>query len=188
MTQYELVQARRYLQQDVLALRRVEGISSTTLKIVWDVSGNESLRLNDILTVLYAPTTISIKINAKDKATAVPFLQVLTDYNEYLEGVKIWFNGTSLNRHHAIDFQNIHQTNDSLESFIELTKYDNFTMTTVHNSGSSSHLLTGLMPYAKYNIFLMPFYKLLLGKPSNMRSGLTDEDSKYLIRNHFFSI
>lgn len=38
MTQYELVQARRYLQQDVLALRRVEGISSTTLKIVWDVS------------------------------------------------------------------------------------------------------------------------------------------------------
>lgn len=38
MTQYELVQARRYLQQDVLVLRRVEGISSTTLKIVWDVS------------------------------------------------------------------------------------------------------------------------------------------------------
>ncbi|CAH2266107.1 jg11111 [Pararge aegeria aegeria] len=137
MTQYELVQARRYLQQDVLALRRVEGVSSTTLKIVWDV---------------------------------------LTDYNEYLEGVKIWFNGTSLNRQHAIEFQNIHQTNNSLESFIELTKYDNFTMTTVHNSGSSSHVLTGLMPYAKYNIFLMPFYKLLLGKPSNMKSGLTEED------------
>lgn len=38
MTQYELVQARRYLQQDVLALRRVEGISATTVKIVWDVS------------------------------------------------------------------------------------------------------------------------------------------------------
>lgn len=37
MTQYELVQARRYLQQDVLVLRRVEGISATTLKIVWDV-------------------------------------------------------------------------------------------------------------------------------------------------------
>ncbi|OWR41427.1 roundabout protein 2 [Danaus plexippus plexippus] len=37
MTQYELVQARRYLQQDVLVLRRVEGISSTTLKIVWDI-------------------------------------------------------------------------------------------------------------------------------------------------------
>lgn len=38
MTQYELVQARRYLQQDVLVLRRVEGISATTLKIVWEVS------------------------------------------------------------------------------------------------------------------------------------------------------
>lgn len=61
---------------------------------------------------------------------------------------------------------------------MELTKYDNFTMTTVHNSGSSSHLLTGLMPYAQYNIFLMPFYKLLLGKPSNMKSGFTEEDGK----------
>ncbi|XP_061385395.1 immunoglobulin superfamily DCC subclass member 4-like [Danaus plexippus] len=137
MTQYELVQARRYLQQDVLVLRRVEGISSTTLKIVWDV---------------------------------------LTDYNEYLEGVKIWFNGTSLNRQQAIDVHNTQQNNNSLESFIELTKYDNFSMTTVHNSGSSSHLLTGLIPYAQYNIFLMPFYKLLLGKPSNMKSGVTEED------------
>lgn len=45
MTQYELVQARRYLQQDVLVLRRVEGISATTLKIVWDVSKKIKLRL-----------------------------------------------------------------------------------------------------------------------------------------------
>ncbi|XP_045496294.1 neogenin-like isoform X2 [Colias croceus] len=136
MTQYELVQARRYLQQDVLVLRRVEGISSTTLKIVWDV---------------------------------------LTDYNEYLEGVKIWFNGTSLNKQHALEFPDI-QTNSSVDSLIELTKFENFTMTTVHNSGSSSHVLTGLIPYAKYNIFLMPFYKLLLGKPSNMKTGFTEED------------
>lgn len=46
MTQYELVQARRYLQQDVLALRRVEGISSTTLKIVWDVSYITYIKIN----------------------------------------------------------------------------------------------------------------------------------------------
>ncbi|XP_072950046.1 netrin receptor DCC-like [Epargyreus clarus] len=136
MTQYELVQARRYLQQDVLALRRVEGISATTLKIVWDV---------------------------------------LTDYNEYLEGVKIWFNGTSLNRQHAEELLS-QQSNITVDSLSELMKYDNFTMTTVHNSGSSSHVLTGLMPYAQYNIFLMPFYKLLLGKPSNMKTGSTEED------------
>ncbi|CAF4901089.1 unnamed protein product [Pieris macdunnoughi] len=136
MTQYELVQARRYLQKDVLVLRRVEGISSTTLKIVWDV---------------------------------------LTDYNEYLEGVKIWFNGTSLNKQFALELQN-QPVNGSIDSLIELAKHENFTMTTVHNSGSSSHVLTGLIPYAKYNIFLMPFYKLLLGKPSNMKTGFTEED------------
>ncbi|XP_050665497.1 neogenin-like [Leptidea sinapis] len=136
MTQYELVQARRYLQQDVLALRRVEGISATTLKIVWDV---------------------------------------MTDYNEYLEGVKIWFNGTSLNKEHAFEYYS-QQSNISLDAFVELTRHENFTMTTIHNSGSSSHILTGLIPYAKYNIFLMPFYKLLLGKPSNIKSGFTEED------------
>ncbi|XP_053605751.1 LOW QUALITY PROTEIN: protein sidekick-1-like [Plodia interpunctella] len=135
MTQYELVQARRYLQQDVLALRRVEGISSTTLKIVWDV---------------------------------------MTDYNEYLEGVKIWFNGTSLNKKYLIhNANNSNDTDDSLANFI---KYENFSMTTVHNSGSSSHILTGLLPYAQYDVFLMPFYKLLLGKPSNMKTGFTEED------------
>ncbi|KAM3966989.1 neogenin [Aphomia sociella] len=135
MTQYELVQARRYLQQDVLALRRVEGISATTLKIVWDV---------------------------------------MTDYNEYLEGVKIWFNGTSINRKYATE--NSINSNISIDSLVEFSKFENFTMTTVHNSGSSSHVLTGLMPYAQYDVFLMPFYKLLLGKPSNMRSGFTEEE------------
>ncbi|XP_026731821.1 neogenin-like isoform X3 [Trichoplusia ni] len=137
MTQYELVQARRYLQQDVLALRRVEGISATTVKIVWDV---------------------------------------LTDYNEYLEGVKIWFNGTSLNRQYVIEEDYRHSNISYKESLADFRKYENFSMTTVHNSGSSSHVLTGLLPHAQYDVFLMPFYKLLLGKPSNMKSGVTEED------------
>lgn len=38
MTQYELVQARKYLQKNVLVLKRVEALSSTSLKVVWDVS------------------------------------------------------------------------------------------------------------------------------------------------------
>lgn len=137
MTQYELVQARRYLQQDVLALRKVEGISATTLKIVWDV---------------------------------------LTDYNEYLEGVKIWFNGTSFNRKYVLNEDYQHFNISYKESLADFRKYENFSMTTVHNSGSSSHVLTGLIPYAQYDVFLMPFYKLLLGKPSNMRSGFTEEN------------
>lgn len=103
----------------------------------------------------------------------------MTDYNEYLEGVKIWFNGTSINRKFAVEVQHAQQLNQTIDSLTELSKFDNFTMTTVHNSGSSSHILTGLMPYAQYNIFLMPFYKLLLGKPSNMKSGFTEEDGKF---------
>lgn len=43
MTQYELVQARKYLQQNVLVLKRVEALSSTSLKVVWDVSESYSL-------------------------------------------------------------------------------------------------------------------------------------------------
>ncbi|GBP49441.1 Roundabout homolog 2 [Eumeta japonica] len=136
MTQYELVQARRYLQQDVLALRRVEGISSTTLKVVWDV---------------------------------------VTDYNEYLEGVKIWFNGTLLSNQNWKDIESTNASNQS-DTAAFSGQYENFSMTTVHNSGSSSHLLTGLMPYSQYDVFLMPFYKLLLGKPSNMKTGCTDDD------------
>lgn len=38
MTEYELVQARKYLKQNVLVMKRVEALSSTSLKVVWDVS------------------------------------------------------------------------------------------------------------------------------------------------------
>lgn len=105
----------------------------------------------------------------------------MTDYNEYLEGVKIWFNGTAVNKPHLLELQNTQYSNTSIDSLAELSKHENFTMTTVHNSGSSSHILTGLMPYAQYDVFLMPFYKLLLGKPSNMKTGLTEEDGEHIL-------
>lgn len=104
----------------------------------------------------------------------------MTDYNEYLEGVKIWFNGTSLNKQYVLEEDYQHFNVSYKESLAQFRKYENFSMTTVHNSGSSSHILTGLLPHAQYDVFLMPFYKLLLGKPSNMRSGYTEEDSKYM--------
>lgn len=43
MTEYEFLQARKYLQQNVLVLRRVETLSSTSLKVVWDVSASLTL-------------------------------------------------------------------------------------------------------------------------------------------------
>lgn len=103
---------------------------------------------------------------------------MLTDYNEYLEGVKIWFNGTSMNRQYVLEEDYQHFNLSYKESLVDFRRYENFSMTTVHNSGSSSHILTGLLPYAQYDVFLMPFYKLLLGKPSNMKSGFTEEDGE----------
>ncbi|XP_053605716.1 netrin receptor DCC-like [Plodia interpunctella] len=133
MTQYELVQARKYLQQNVLVMRRVEALSSTSLKVVWDV---------------------------------------LTDYNEYLEGVKIWYNGTTLNWRNVTTEELV-----ILNSFHSgATLCSNGSLTNVDNSGSSSYILSGLMAYTQYDIFIMPFYKMLLGKPSNLMSGYTDDD------------
>ncbi|CAG5046506.1 unnamed protein product [Parnassius apollo] len=131
MTEYELVQARKYLKQNVLVLKRVETLSSTTLKVVWDV---------------------------------------LTDYNEYLEGVKIWYNGTSLNWRNS-SFEDVSNDSSLTDAFCL-----NGSLTNVDNSGSSSYILSGLKPYTQYDIFLMPYYKTLLGKPSNSMSGYTDED------------
>ncbi|KAI5644530.1 immunoglobulin domain-containing protein [Phthorimaea operculella] len=132
MTQYELLQARKYLQQNVLALKRVDALSSTSLKVVWDV---------------------------------------LTDYNEYLEGVKIWYNGTSLNWRNATEDITLLSS-----AHTEGVLCSNGSLTDVDNSGSSSYILSGLMAYTQYDIFVMPFYKMLLGKPSNLLAGFTDED------------
>ncbi|KAJ2938981.1 hypothetical protein O0L34_g18958 [Tuta absoluta] len=132
MTQYELLQARKYLQQNVLALKRVDALSSTSLKVVWDV---------------------------------------LTDYNEYLEGVKIWYNGTSLNWRNATEDITVLSSTHT-----EGVLCSNGSLTDVDNSGSSSYILSGLMAYTQYDIFVMPFYKMLLGKPSNLLAGFTDED------------
>ncbi|XP_013174127.1 PREDICTED: protein sax-3-like [Papilio xuthus] len=131
MTEYELVQARKYLKQNVLKLRRVETLSSTSLKVVWDV---------------------------------------LTDYNEYLEGVKIWYNGTSLN------WRNSSSDDVTMNSSQSDTSCSNGSLTNVDNSGSSSYVLSGLASYTQYDVFVMPFYKTLLGKPSNSMTGYTDED------------
>lgn len=98
--------------------------------------------------------------------------QVLTDYNEYLEGVKIWYNGTSLN------WRNSSEEITILNSS-QVESCSNGSLTNVDNSGSSSYVLSGLLAYTQYDIFLMPYYKMLLGKPSNSMVGYTDEDGMF---------
>lgn len=96
---------------------------------------------------------------------------MLTDYNEYLEGVKIWYNGTTLN------WRNVTEEDVMIPQFDGIL-CSNGSLTNVDNSGSSSYILTGLMPYMQYDVFVMPFYKILLGKPSNMMTGYTEEEGK----------
>lgn len=90
-----------------------------------------------------------------------------------MEGVKIWFNGTSLNWRNATDDE-ITLLNPVHPDVL----CSNGSLMNIDNSGSSSYVLTGLMAYTQYDIFLMPFYKMLLGKPSNLMTGYTDEDGK----------
>lgn len=108
---------------------------------------------------------------------------MLTDYNEYLEGVKIWYNGTTLNWRNATN-EEITILNPRSDAIL----CSNGSLMNVDNSGSSSYSLTGLMAFTQYDIFLMPFYKMLLGKPSNLMSGYTDEDGEKLYTYFFLFI
>lgn len=100
---------------------------------------------------------------------------MLTDYNEYLEGVKIWYNGTSLN------WRNASSEDVTINSSQTDALCPNGSLSNVGNGGSSSYVLSGLSAYTQYDVFLMPFYKTLLGKPSNSMTGYTDEDGKQSI-------
>ncbi|KAG0433109.1 hypothetical protein HPB47_020220 [Ixodes persulcatus] len=51
-----------------------------------------------------------------------------------------------------------------------------FNMVTVLNGGASSYVLSDLRAYAKYEFFLVPFYKTVEGPPSNSRNVQTLED------------
>ncbi|XP_040355859.1 roundabout homolog 1 [Ixodes scapularis] len=51
-----------------------------------------------------------------------------------------------------------------------------FNMVTVLNGGASSYVLNDLRAYAKYEFFLVPFYKSVEGPPSNSRNVQTLED------------
>lgn len=88
-----------------------------------------------------------------------------------MEGVKIWYNGTSMNWRNSTEEVTVFNTS-------QVESCSNGSLTIVDNSGSSSYVLSGLLAYMQYDIFLMPFYKMLLGKPSNSMMGYTDEDGE----------
>lgn len=51
-------------------------------------------------------------------------------------------------------------------------------LTVLHAGDTSGFIVTGLLPYTRYQFFLIPFYKHIDGRPSNSRTVRTLEDGE----------
>ncbi|EZA60020.1 Roundabout-like protein [Ooceraea biroi] len=109
--QVELTRARDRLNSEILHLKEVQPLSSTSVKIMWDILGAADL----------------------------------------VEGLYIRYREDS-----------------------EKPEYQ---MVTVLNAGATSYVLTNLKKYTRYEFFLVPFYKIIEGRPSNVKLVTTLEDA-----------
>lgn len=57
-------------------------------------------------------------------------------------------------------------------------------LTVLHGGGASTCMIEGLHEYSDYEFFLVPFYKIVKGRPSNSKIARTLEDSKLLFLCH----
>lgn len=55
-------------------------------------------------------------------------------------------------------------------------------LTVLHGGGASSCTITQLEKNTLYNFFLIPFYKSIEGKPSNMKQSSTGEDGEIYLK------
>lgn len=108
--QIELIRARDRLNSEILHLREVQPLSSTSVKIMWDILGAADL----------------------------------------VEGLYIRYR--------------------------EISDKPEYQMVTVLNAGATSYVLTNLKKYTRYEFFLVPFYKTIEGRPSNVKLATTMED------------
>ncbi|KAK0079139.1 hypothetical protein PV325_001681 [Microctonus aethiopoides] len=108
--QMELIRARDRLNSEILQLREVQPVSSTSVKIIWDI------------------------LSAAD----------------LVEGLYIRYR--------------------------EISDKPEYQMVTVLNAGATSYVLTNLKKFTFYEFFLVPFYKTIEGRPSNVKSAKTLED------------
>jgi len=58
----------------------------------------------------------------------------------------------------------------------EVSEKPEYQMVTVLNAGATSYVLTNLKKYTRYEFFLVPFYKIIEGRPSNVKLVTTLED------------
>ncbi|XP_050485640.1 protein sax-3-like isoform X2 [Bombus huntii] len=108
--QTELIRARDRLNSEILYLKDVQPLSSTSVKIVWDILGAADL----------------------------------------VEGLYIRYR--------------------------QVSEKPEYRMVTVLNAGATSYVLTNLNKYTRYEFFLVPFFKTIEGRPSNVKLAITLED------------
>jgi roundabout axon guidance receptor 2 len=58
----------------------------------------------------------------------------------------------------------------------EVSEKPEYQMVTVLNAGATSYVLTNLKKFMRYEFFLVPFYKTIEGRPSNVKLVTTLED------------
>lgn len=110
--------------------------------------------------------------------------QLLIDYDEYLEGTYIRYKELP-NEIEVIKQR--HTSRIEVQSETEkppkitggpFNASEEYSVVSARNGGSTSFLLQNLRPNTKYDIFLVPYYKMLQGKPSNAKVGKTIEDGR----------
>ncbi|XP_046420338.1 roundabout homolog 2-like [Neodiprion virginianus] len=106
-----LIRARDRLNSEILHLREVQPLTSTAVKIMWDILGAADL----------------------------------------VEGLYIRYR--------------------------EVSNKPEYQMVTVLNAGATSYVLVNLKKYTQYEFFLVPFYKTIEGRPSNVKLATTLEDA-----------
>lgn len=58
----------------------------------------------------------------------------------------------------------------------QVSEKPEYRMVTVLNAGATSYVLTNLNKYTRYEFFLVPFFKTIEGRPSNVKLAITLED------------
>ncbi len=78
-------------------------------------------------------------------------------------------------------FKVVESTSELIEGFhlqIREEKSDSFDVVTLVGKGTRSHTLSDLRPDSDYDIFILPFNKIIKGTPSNMKRVKTKEDGE----------
>lgn len=140
--QIELIRARDRLNSEILQLRDVQPQSSTSVKIMWDVSTNTHF------CPLFSLSLSIVRVCSPD-IISILHLQIL-GASDLVEGLYIRYR--------------------------EVLDKPEYKMVTVFNAGLTSYVLTDLKKFTKYEFFLVPFFKTIEGRPSNVKLATTMED------------